>query len=392
MNICQKCHTLNPDLATRCRRCKAELMPPLVPQHLKEEVSFMLDDEELGRISSLELNLRSSEKNLEELTDYLGKQSFNNLHLLMTVEQLLEALDKAGVINRKNLERKVRLELQGQIFGYEQRQELQERTAAILDHFQGPEARKFKQCLRLAIPLLYTPAHHKGLRHLHRALRLDPENPRLLQVLAEIHFIVGEYSAAERMLDRLAALRPGFVAAGLMRALIQLKRGDYPAARECLAKACRQAPASFAAQFLLGAAHFLNQEFDRAGATFRKAYRCRALPEVSLLSSMAFCLGRHPERAATWSRETARNERAGGFQHFLSGMIHLRQNQAKEAAAHFRQAVQRNARWEGVIRQLQDGAPEQSAEAPSRIFTSRLHREMENLMGLLMSEIQDFEP
>jgi len=392
MNICQKCHTLNPDLATRCRRCKAELMPPLVPQHLKEEVSFMLDDEELGRISSLELNLRSSEKNLEELTDYLGKQSFNNLHLLMTVEQLLEALDKAGVINRKSLERKVRMELQGQIFGYEQRQELQQRTAAILDHFQGPEARKFKLCLRLAIPLLYTPAHPKGLRHLHRALRLDPENPRLLQVLAEIHYIVGEYAAAERMLDRLAALRPGFVAAGLMRALIQLKRGDYPAARTSLEEACRQAPASFAAHFLLGVAHFLNQDFDRAGTIFRKAHRCRALPEVSLLSSMAFCLGSHPERAASWSRETAKNERAGGFQHFLSGMIHLRRKQAKEAAAHFRQAIQRNPRWEGVIQKLQDSGPEQAAETPSRIFTSRLHREMENLMGLLMSEIQNFEP
>jgi hypothetical protein len=45
-----------------------------------------------------------------------------------------------------------------------------------------------------------------------------------------------------------------------------------------------------------------------------------------------------------------------------------------------------------VIQKLQDSGPEQAAETPSRIFTSRLHREMENLMGLLMSEIQNFEP
>jgi Tfp pilus assembly protein PilF len=392
MNICQKCHTLNPDLATHCRRCQAELMPPLVPQHLKEEVSFMLDDEELGRISSLELNLRSSEKNLEELADYLGKQSFNNLHLLMTVEQLLEALDEAGIVNRKVLERKVRQELQGQIFGYEQRQELQQRTTFILDHYQGPNARKFKRCLQLAIPLLYTPAHRRGLRHLHQALRLDPTNPRLLQVLAEIHYIVGEYAASERMLDRLAALRPGNVATGLMRALILLKRGAYPDARKCLESACRKAPDSFAAHFLLGVAHFLNQDFDRSGTVFRKAYRRRALPEVSLLSSMAFCLGSHPERASISSREAAKGERTGSFHHFLSGVIHLRRNQAQEAEVHFRQAIQHNPRWEGVIQKLQGPKAEEAQATESRIFTSRLHREMENLMGLLMTEIQNFEP
>lgn len=390
MNFCQRCHASNPDLATQCGRCGAALLPPLVPNHLKEEVSFLLDDEELGRISSLEFNLKSSERNFEELVGYLEKQALTNYHLVLTVEKLIEALDRAGVVSRKKLERRVRQNLRDQLFSFEQRQELAGRKQAILECSADSGRDRLHQLVERAIPLLYTARHQDGLRSLRQALRLDPGNRALLQVLAEISFIIGNYTVAGRYLDRLTAVAPENVPARLLGSLIHLKKGRYPVAQECLETARANAPDSFAVHFLLGVVHFLRCDYQSAGDVFDQAYRVRPLPQVSLLRSMAFYAGEHTPPSRILPRGAGAQPVNTGFFHFLSGLIWLRAKRPGKAENHFKSAVRCNPRWGPVVQQMRELDPESSRRTQLKIFTSHLNREMEGLMGVLIAEIQNY--
>jgi len=103
MNICQRCHARNPDFALRCAKCHAELTPPVVPHQYRDEVNYLLDDADLERISTIEFSLKSSEKNLEELVGYLEKQFLNNLYLSISVEKIIDALERSRMALLKDL-------------------------------------------------------------------------------------------------------------------------------------------------------------------------------------------------------------------------------------------------------------------------------------------------
>ncbi len=392
MNICQQCHYLNPDLVTHCEQCGAVLIPPLVPQHLKEEVGFLLDDHlQLGRISSLEFNLESSQKNMEEMVDYLEKQSFNNLHLAVTVEKLIDMLVRKKVISRKALDTAIRDEMQGQLFGFEQRQYLESRLSGILESYRGQHGDKFARLLNHAIPMLYTSRHERGMQLLRRALKMSTANVHLLQVVAEIHFITGNYSAALDLLGRIRSRRPSSAPANLLLALVSLKRGDYRRAQSVLKLALKAAPGSFTGHFLDGVTHFLLRDYLRSASGFRKAYHHRPIPQVTLLSSMAHYLGQSPGRADVDSRQALPQMNRSGFFHFLAGLISRKRHWSHKAETHFRQAVRRNQKWEAVLKEMDELDDETSVQKQTQIFTTRLHREMEDLMGILISEIQNIE-
>lgn len=391
MNICQKCHTINPDVLTQCQRCGGVLMPPMVPEHLKAEVSFMLDDEALGRISSLEVNLRSSEKNYQSLVEYLEKQSLNNLHLLLTVEKLVKRLDEAGLVNRRQLERLVNRDLQGQLFGFEQRQYLEALAPNLLASFRGQREERFIRLIRRAIPLFYTPQHSQGLTLLRQALRLDPANAQLLRILSEIYFIVGDYVKARRCLARLLAVSPGSPPAHLLTALIHLKSNRFPPALENLEAARTTVPESFSIPFLSGVVHFLQADYPAAGEHFKQANGFRPLPQVSMLSAMSFYLGRRAEIAGLDWREQPGPGKTG-FGYFLAGLIERSRAEKAAAEQHFEQAIRLNAKWKEMIGRVLDEDSRKAEAACSRLFVSRLHREMEKLMGVLMSEIQKYQP
>lgn len=389
MNICQKCHTLNPDLAIHCQKCRAALLPPVIPQHLREEVDFLLDDDQLERISSLEFNLKTSRKDLEELVDYLEKQFFNNLHLTITVEKLLRELTRRGVIDSRKIKRQVRRKIRGQLFGFSQRQDLMERLGSVVACYRGDAPKKFRTLMDQAVPFLYTSNHKKGIQLLHLALKLDPDNIPLLRILAEIYFLLGQYSSSRRLLNNVARLAPGDVAAILLNGMILLKMGHYQAARELLERACGSVPSLFSASFLLGVACFLNSDFPGAAQAFRKAYGSNPLPQLSMLSAMAFCLDNSPRKAAIPRRDQAELQETGFF-HFLRGLISRQAKQPTRAEQHFQQAIHRDRRWQQVIQKLDPQNPDKSRQLQFRIFISRLHREMEELMGLLISEIQNY--
>jgi tetratricopeptide (TPR) repeat protein len=391
MNICQRCHARNADFALRCAKCGAELTPPVVPHQYRDEVNYLLDDADLERISTLEFSLKSSEKNLEELVGYLEKQFLNNLYLSISVEKIIDALEQRGVLERKELERRVRDELKGQLFGHDQRQDLARRLQPVAAGYRGP-APQFKRFIRLAVPLLYTARHRQGVRLLEQALALDAENEGMLRVLAELHFIAGRQTSARRCLERLIRLHPAHGPANLMMGLIQLKRGRFGEARAHLEVASSRAPRAFAPQFLLGVAHFLGEDFKSSGRTFRTAYQARPLPQISLLSSVAYYLGDATREAAAGTRKVPPRLGRSAFFHFLSGLIERRRRQERRADRHFEQAVRHNPRWEPVIEQVRRSDPAEARRTEVKIFTSRMHREMESLMGLLISEIQSMEP
>jgi|GEM_PF-1054307 len=390
MNICQKCHTLNPDLAIHCQKCRAALLPPVVPQHLREEVDFLLDDDQLERISSLEFNLKTSQKDLEELVDYLEKQFFNNLHLTFTVEKLLRELTRRGIVDSRRIRRQVRRKIRGQLFGFSQRQDLAERLGSVVASYGGDAPKKFRTLLDQSIPFLYTSSHKKGIQLLHLALHLDPDNVPLLRILAEIYFLLGRYSSSRRLLGHVARLAPGDVPAVLLNGMILLKLGHYQAARKILENAQQSAPGLFSATFLLGVACFLNRDFATAAQAFRKARGVNPLPQLSLLSAMAHCLANSPQKAAAIPRRDQAELQEKGFFHFLRGLISRQADQPERAEQHFQRAIHRDGRWRQVIQKLEPLDPEKSRQLQFRLFTSRLHQEMEELMGLLISEIQNY--
>lgn len=391
MNICQRCHARNPDFALRCAKCHAELTPPVVPHQYRDEVNYLLDDADLERISTIEFSLKSSEKNLEELVGYLEKQFLNNLYLSISVEKIIDALEQRGVLERKELERRVKDELKGQLFGHDQRQDLARRLEPVAARYRGP-APQFKRYIRLAVPLLYTARHRRGVQLLEQALALDAENEGVLRVLAELHFIAGRQAAARRCLERLLRRHPEHAPANLLMGLIQIKRGRFDDAQSHLEAAGQRAPRAFAPQFLLGITRFLAEDFKHSGRTFRSAFQARPLPQVSLLSSVAYYLGDATREAAAGTRKVPPRLGRTAFFHFLSGLIERRRRQPQRAERHFEQVVQHNPRWQPVIEQVRTGDPAAVRRTEVRIFTSRMHREMESLMGLLISEIQSMEP
>ncbi|MBN2432670.1 MAG: tetratricopeptide repeat protein [Acidobacteria bacterium] len=390
MNICQRCLTLNNDMALFCHRCGAELVPPIILEHHKEEVAHLLEDSlHLGRISSLEMNQDTVRKDVEELVDYLEKHSLNNLHLAVTVDKLIQSLDQAGIIQRKELENQIRDEMQGNLFGFEQRMQLQERVRKIVEGRSGSRSPRLNALLQRAIAALYTSRHSQGVRLLQRALKMAPRDRDLIQILAEIHFITGDYGEALLFLSRLKAVVPHSVPANLLLALIYMKKGNYRRALRCLTAAQKAAPGTFTIQFLMGVVNFLLRDFQHSAHTFQAAYAIRPLPQLTLLSSMAFYLGDSPGRADSVTRQARTRLNRSGFYHFLAGLISRRCRWNRKAESHFRQAIRQNRKWKNLLEEIDRLEPDLSRQKQTQLFTSRLHREMEDLMGLLISEIQN---
>jgi len=392
MNICQKCHTLNSEFVAECRHCGAALMPPLVLDHFKLDVATLLeDDQQMGRISSLEVNQDNFRKDVEELVDYIEKHSFNNMYLAVTVDKLINTLDRAGIIRRKVLENQIRHEMQGNLFGFEQRIRLEDRLHTITENYKGAHAETFSDLLNRAIPLLYTSKHRQSMRLLNKALVMSPQNTGLLQIMAEICYITGNYSDARRFLIRIRRKRRDSVPANLFLALVCLKKGQYQKAQDCLESIRETTHQTFTAYFLMGVVHFLQQDFKNSGLIFKQAYDFRPLPQVSLLGSMAFYLSRSFGKAWTFSRKVQSSYDKSGFFHFLSGLINRQRNWNRKAESHFKKAGRYNQKWKTVLHEIDEMEPEKSFQRQTRLFTSKLHREMEDLIGLLVSEIQNIE-
>ncbi len=174
--------------------------------------------------------------------------------------------------------------------------------------------------------------------------------------------------------------------------LIQLKRGRFGDAQPHLESAGQRAPRAFAPRFLLGVTRFLAEDFKSSGRTFRTAFQARPLPQVSLLSSIAYYLGDATREAAADTRKATPRLGRTAFFHFLAGLIERRRRQPQRAERHFEQVVRNNPRWQPVIERVRTGDPAEVRRTEVKIFTSRMHREMESLMGLLISEIQSMEP
>jgi hypothetical protein len=170
-----------------------------------------------------------------------------------------------------------------------------------------------------------------------------------------------------------------------------MKKGSYRRARECLRMAEKEEPHSFAIQFLTGVVAFMLRNFQRSGRTFQAAYALRPLPQLTLLSSMAFYLGDSPGRAVSVTRAVRPRLNRSGFYHFLAGLISRRRRWNRKAESHFQQAIRHNRKWKGLLEEIDRLEPDLSRQKQTRLFTSRLHREMEDMMGLLISEIQNLE-
>jgi hypothetical protein len=212
-----------------------------------------------------------------------------------------------------------------------------------------------------------------------------------LQILAEISFISGDLKGASGFLNRIKRSSPQHIPARLLQALLYLKKGSYRKSLDLLTATHSAAPQSFTLNFLLGVNHFLLSDFGTSAVVFEAAYHRRPLAQVSLLSSMAFYLGRSPGKAVSASRKARTRLNKSGFYHFLSGLISRQRKWSRKADIHFQQAFRQNEKWKNLLDQIDQLEPDQSMQKQTRLFISRLHREMEGLMTLFISEIQNFE-
>lgn len=392
MNICQRCHAINDVLESICRRCGSTLLPPFIPETMRDDVEVLLNDENpVGRISTLETDLRNSVRSLDSLAIHLGKQSLNHLHLLVTVRKLVKQLEAAGLVKGRDLRRNVRRELRGHIFGLRQRQYLESRLRTIGSECRGRGSARITDLLRQAQPLLYSSHHREGISLLKKALQLQPANLELMRILAEIHFIAGNHEEAGRLLNRMLERNPSDAPAKLLLTMVHMKGGQFEEAMSCIQKVDGQEAEGFTTQFLLGTLHFLLRDFRSSGSRFRAAYHLRPLPQVSLLGSMAFLLGEDPGKAHSMSREAKVQLNQNAFYHFLAGLIHTSRQEESRAQNHFQTASLKDPRYEKLIRHQASLSPEEATRLHSRIFAARLRQVMESLMTVLIAEIQTME-
>ena len=76
-----------------------------------------------------------------------------------------------------------------------------------------------------------------GLPAARTALRLAPDDPRAVDLLAACHYLVGNLRVAERLLWRALSMDPGLASAHYHRGLVQLALGDLASAVDSLRRA-----------------------------------------------------------------------------------------------------------------------------------------------------------
>ncbi len=126
---------------------------------------------------------------------------------------------------------------------------------------------------------------------LERAIEELPQEPVLIEAIANLFMTLGQYAAARRHAEHLARMAPGNILAWMRVGLIGYKLNDLPLFERGVKRALAIDPQNADALRLLGHAHF--NAGNHAGAARQYQKILRQLPDdVEVLQALGICLHR----------------------------------------------------------------------------------------------------
>ena len=224
-------------------------------------------------------------------------------------------------------------------------------------------------------------------RFMSRALKADPENPRLLHNTFMLMAGEGRMDRAGELAERLLAINPGHGPARVLRAVEALRDGDFAAAEKQLDRLPSQGLASLVRPLLSAWAKVGQGDSDAALERLRAlepmdGFGALRQAHIALVNDLA---GR--TEAAAKAFESLGTERAAQSLRlaWLVGNFHAREGNPERARAVYQAYMARNpesAVMELALDRLDDGAPESLVSTAGEGAAEALF----NLAGLLNQE------
>lgn len=150
-------------------------------------------------------------------------------------------------------------------------EESQKLTARLADPALKPTTRDYWLAGKMAAAERRSAA---ALAHLEQAIKLAPDDARLLRFKAEVHQQGGDLSGATEQFRQLAKLEPSNRATHLRQVVqLELELGRLDSARETAEEIVRLMPGNSADMQLLAKVHFQAGEDEKGLETFRQAVR-----------------------------------------------------------------------------------------------------------------------
>jgi tetratricopeptide (TPR) repeat protein len=175
------------------------------------------------------------------------------------------------------------------------------------------------------------------------ALRLMPDNPRVLTTLGMIAAKLNRWQEATALFQKVARLQPDSADAHFNLGIAKADQFDLPAARDAFAEAVRLAPGHPAARYSLGRALFDLREYEAANPHLKEAVRLDPsnLDAIYLLAFTEKSLGR-PAEAIPWFEKVQGQDPKHQEARFQLGQSYLQTGDTAKAVANWQKLIEQN--------------------------------------------------
>jgi tetratricopeptide (TPR) repeat protein len=231
--------------------------------------------------------------------------------------------------------------------------------------------------------------HHlpEALRQFQAALRFDPNDAAALFGLGVTQRRSGDLDAAEKTLERLAAIEPTFPGLSTERGQLLEGRGDYEAAAEVYRKALEDQPHDTDLKLRLGAALVTADRVDEAEALLREVLKERPTSAEAehFIGRVLFARGEAAQAAQRFERAVNFDAQRGDYHMYLAWAA-LEQENLSRALESVNKAVALDpslgdAHWILGRVQLRTGAVKDAVESFQRALKLKPGR-VEALAGM----------
>ena len=341
-HYCQKCLAANPLGQDFCARCGTRLMIVVEPPAARFETGEAppsSDEHLLERISALENKFSRLTEKLERGLDLLLRQAQNSYFDRSLVKALIGLLTEDGLVQSDRLERLWNDRCQKDAAEQEENVRREAFKLRILKSYRGANDTQFEQLITEGFLLIEDKQVERGLKSLHRALDVMPDNSALLNYLGEHYFRTGKTKLARTYLTRAHDVSPSDVRLALLLGLSCADDGDSEKAKELLNRTTKLGGSSFAAHYGLGRLFAAEENWRQALLEFKRALTSRPSPEAHyVLGCLYYQLGRD-SLALRHLQKAIEMDSSYGEAFYVSGLIYQRTGEDSLASDAFQRAA-----------------------------------------------------
>lgn len=313
-------------------QCGSPLMIVVYPPSVRHEETITpsyYEDHLLERVSLLELRLVQVSESLAMALDIIREQSqlmreeHQMIKILYQSLELLDADEKTKV--KKSWDKALKSD-KSQTF-----RNSSQIIEEILFANESPNTNVLDHLLREAIENLQQNEEEKALDVLERAVKHAPKNVPLLLFSAEQLFYADKFDSAGQNLENALKLAPENEKILLLRGAIYADEAEIEKARKLLSSLPESSKIAFCSHFILGMTAAFEGNWSEAVKTFSKALEISSAPEIEYLTACAFFQAEEYEKALEYLQKANAADERFADAWFMQSFVFAIQDQ-KEAA------------------------------------------------------------